>query len=262
MGKNFKILTIFGIFIISSMLACSIAGEENDIINLTEDNTQMKTLKNSDYWSNFTYIHVKNNWSDFGSWLKGDGSWSLPYRIENMTIDATGTPTGSGILIENSQNVFFEIRNCTITNWGGGAYDGGIVLLNSSNGLLEMNDCSGGASNGIVLNGDLTGTCSNNTLIDNTIDNNGIRGIRITDYAGGNWVISNRIRGNNRGVVCFDHASNNTIMNNNITGNTRGIDFQTYSDNNVIKYNNISDNGYGVYFYDYCDNNKIEMSAP
>ena len=255
--KKFKILAVLGMFIISTLLAGSIIIDENDALRPGEENIETKTLKRSEFWTNFTYIHVKNNWSDFGSWLKGDGSWSNPYRIENMTIDATGTPIGAGILIEDSQNVFFEIRNVTITNWGGGAYDGGIVLLNSSKGFLENNNCSGGASNGIVLNGDLTGTCSNNTLYNNIVDNNGGNGIRIMDYAGGNWVISNKIRGNDYGVVIFDHGLNNTIKYNNITGNTRGIYFQEYSDNNVIKFNNISNNGYGIYFRDYCDDNKI-----
>ncbi|KKM03764.1 hypothetical protein LCGC14_1771160 [marine sediment metagenome] len=257
LNKKYKILGILGTFIISSMLAGSIIRDTNDAVKMIEDNIEMKNLKKSDFWTNFTYIHVKNNWSNFGPWLKGEGSWSNPYRIENMTIDATGTPTGAGILIEDSQNVFFEIRNITITNWGGGAYDGGIVLLNSSNGLLEDNNCSGGTSNGIIINGDLTGTSSNNTLYSNIVDNNGGNGIRIMDYASGNWVISNKIRGNNYGVVIFDHGLNNTIKFNNITGNTRGIFLQEYSDNNVIKFNNISDNGYGIYFMDYNDDNII-----
>ncbi|KKN05092.1 hypothetical protein LCGC14_1090850, partial [marine sediment metagenome] len=95
----------------------------------------------------------------------------------------------------------------------------------------------------------------------NIVDNNGVNGIRIMDHAGGNWVISNKIRGNDYGVVIFDHGLNNTIKFNNISGNTRGIYFQEYSDNNVIKYNNISNNGYGIYFMDYNDDNKIHHNT-
>ncbi len=254
-NKKIKNISILGLFLLSSLFLTSFT-IENDATILDQEISKSVDLKASGFWSNFTFIHVKNNWTDFPI-IIGDGSWSNPYTIENLTIDATTSPTGSGILIEDSKDVYIKIKNCTIINWGGGAYDGGIVLLNSSNGYLEKNYCSGGASNGIVLNGGLTGTCSNNTLYNNIIDNNGIRGIRITDYASGNWVISNKIRGNNRGIVCFDHASNNTIKHNNITGNTRGIDFQTYSDNNIIEFNNISDNGYGIYFKDYCDDNII-----
>ena len=66
----------------------------------------------SNYWDNFTFIHVKNNWTDFEgfSWLKGDGSWGDPYRIENMTINATTSPIGHGIMIEDSKIDYFISR--------------------------------------------------------------------------------------------------------------------------------------------------------
>jgi len=50
-----------------------------------------------------SFIHVDGNWSATTSydWCYGDGSWGNPYIIENVTIDS---PTGSGIIIENSKN--------------------------------------------------------------------------------------------------------------------------------------------------------------
>ena len=48
------------------------------------------------------------------------------YIIENVTIDAGSSPTGSGIFINNSKNENFIIRNCTVYNSTGGIYDAGI----------------------------------------------------------------------------------------------------------------------------------------
>ena len=53
-NKKFKILTVLGMFIISSMLAGCITRDENDAVKTIEDNLETKTLKKSDYWTNFT----------------------------------------------------------------------------------------------------------------------------------------------------------------------------------------------------------------
>ena len=65
-----------------------------------------------------SFIHVDgsdpNNWT----WTAGNYSWCYfdngYYIIENVTIDASSSPTGSGIYIENSTNYYFIIRNATI----------------------------------------------------------------------------------------------------------------------------------------------------
>ncbi|MFX1477534.1 MAG: hypothetical protein ACFFCI_05340, partial [Promethearchaeota archaeon] len=78
----------------------------------------IKTPRSSGYWS-VNFIHVDGNWSETVTvydWCSGDGSWRNPYTIENITIDASTSPTGSGILIENSKNDYFIIRNCTVYN--------------------------------------------------------------------------------------------------------------------------------------------------
>ncbi|GAH45411.1 unnamed protein product, partial [marine sediment metagenome] len=90
-----------------------------------------------------SFIYVDGNWTETAStydWCYGDGSWSTPFIIENVSIDASTSPTGSGILIENSQNAYFIIRNCTITNAIGASgylnYAGGIKLINCANGVI------------------------------------------------------------------------------------------------------------------------------
>ncbi len=136
-------------FVVSSQSENSLVPENKFI----SDNNY-SSLKQSDDWSNFTYIHITGlNWSVAASydWCNGDGSWSNPYVIENLTINASTSPTGSGIYIENSTNDYFVIRNVTIVNSGTTVYDGGIKLDNSSNGTLILNNCSNTGRNGYII---------------------------------------------------------------------------------------------------------------
>ena len=75
-------------------------------------------------------------------WCSGDGSWGNPYIIENVTIDASSSPTGSGIFINNSKNEYFRIENCTIFNVGAGQTNAAIKLDHTENGTLFDNNCS------------------------------------------------------------------------------------------------------------------------
>jgi len=75
-------------------------------------------LKNAGYWTLTNTIYIDDtdpnfNWSKTAEdnlWCVGNGTWSNPYKIENVTID--GLPKVSCIFIENS-NVPFIVKNCT-----------------------------------------------------------------------------------------------------------------------------------------------------
>ena len=257
-NKKIKNISILGLFLISSLFLTSIK-IENDTTFLYQDISKRDTLNSSGFWSNFTYIHVKNNWTDFPV-IDGDGSWSKPYTIENMTIDATTSPTGSGILIEDSKDVYFKIKNCTISNWGLTNEDGGIKLLNSSNGIIENNTCSSSSYSGIVLMGNIANTKSsnNNTIIGNTVNNNGNRGIFLEYYCENNTIVDNDINGNTAyGIDLWQYCSNNSLINNDISGNGRGINVQTLSNMNTMEYNRLEKNGFGIYLIDNCDDNDL-----
>ena len=257
-NKKIKNISILGLFLISSLFLTSIK-IENDTTFLYQEISKRDTLNSSGFWSNFTYIHVKNNWTDFPV-IDGDGSWSKPYTIENMTIDATTSPTGSGILIEDSKDVYFKIKNCTISNWGLTNEDGGIKLLNSSNGIIENNTCSSSSYSGIVLMGNIANTKSsnNNTIIGNTVNNNGNRGIFLEYYCENNTIVDNDINGNTAyGIDLWQYCSNNSLINNDISGNGRGINVQTLSNMNTMEYNRLEKNGFGIYLIDNCDDNDL-----
>lgn len=224
-------------------------------------------LKNSYSWNNFTFIHIKNgNWSNGVSWgwIKGTGSWGNPYVIENMTINAANSPTGSGILIENSKTSFFIIRNCTIVNAKTGDYNGGIKLLNSCNGTITNNNCSKNAENGIIL----YSNSKNNTISNNFVRDNTRQGIYLIYSCNNNTVFNNTAERNKgqHGIMLYTNCNNNTISGNYAADNDiSGIHLnQACKDNlifnNTIKNKSTTNQEYGIYVYSSSgtsNNNKI-----
>jgi len=59
---------------------------------------------NTTYSGNWT-------WAVRQPWCYNDNG---VYVIEDLTIDASTSPTGNGIYIKNSKNEYFIIRNCTV----------------------------------------------------------------------------------------------------------------------------------------------------
>ena len=84
----------------------------------SENNTSSINPKSSGaYIVSFIHIDgsIPNNWSWTAgnySWCSGDGSWNNPYIIENAIIDGSGREFG--ILINNSRNDYFIIRNLSL----------------------------------------------------------------------------------------------------------------------------------------------------
>ena len=180
-------------------------------------------LKEADYWvltGAPIFIDDSNpnyNWSKTANendWCNGNGSLSNPYIIENVTIDATSSPTGCGIYVNNSQTEYFTIRNVTVYNAGSGYYDAGFKLENTNNGTLMNNTFSNNYRNGIFLDGS-----NNNILSGNTANDNSYSGINLKNS--NNNTLSGNTANNNdyRGITLED--SNN----NNISGNTASYNF-------------------------------------
>ena len=125
------------------------------IINVNDNNyfSHKEIVVKSSVQYTESFIHVNGNWSAMTSyeWCSGDGSWDNPYKIENVTIDASGSLVGSGILIENSLNNYFKVQNCTIFNVAPNDNYGGIKMNNVANGTLFNNNCSNNGRSGIML---------------------------------------------------------------------------------------------------------------
>ncbi|MHA1150733.1 MAG: NosD domain-containing protein [Promethearchaeota archaeon] len=142
-----KHVMILGVLLVSAVNIASINDDSNAPLERKNYEVSRDTrVKTANYWNDFTFIHINNgNWSDgvTGGWIYGDGSKGNPFRLENMTIDATDSPTGSGIYIANEHQYYFEIRNCTVLNAPrGDFYDGGIKLEAAGNGTIIDCNCS------------------------------------------------------------------------------------------------------------------------
>ncbi|NVM34301.1 MAG: right-handed parallel beta-helix repeat-containing protein [Candidatus Lokiarchaeota archaeon] len=228
---------------------------EQDGIIENGNKINIKRLKSSgNYFESF--IHVNGNWSETATiydWCSGDGSWSNPYTIENVIINASTSPTGNGILINNSKNEYIIIRNCTIHNAG----RMGIWLENTNNGRLINNTCIYNGEYGIILNIN----CINNTIFDNIVNSNTGQGIQLRDFCENNTVSGNIIDNNGWcGIRVRYSSSNNIISGNTISDNNwEGIYLDENCDNNLISENTITNNGRngGIMFSQLCDNNTI-----
>ncbi len=221
------------------------------------------------------------------AWCSGKGSYSDPYIIENVTIDAQNE--GSCIYIKNTVE-YFIIQNCTLTN-SQASPNAAIRLDYVSNGKILDNSITNNAGRSVSLYGG-----SNNLVEDNTMVNNGY-GVTLT-YGGNNKVFNNYIEDadlygiqlwNSDNNIIYENevnhcgyyggtwhgiyisesgnpSTNNTIRGNYVHGNKGSGIYVDSSDNNTILGNTIESNlDYGVYLDDSDDvniiGNKIQFNS-
>ncbi|KKK68095.1 hypothetical protein LCGC14_2947500, partial [marine sediment metagenome] len=222
------------------------------------------------------------NWSitaKLKEWCSGSGTYSDPYVIDGLEIDAGGS--GTGILIGNS-SVYFIIQNSSVYNAGSLTYDAGIKLENTNNGTLTNNNCSNNGKYGMRIYSSNDNTISGNTANENkdygillmASNNNKISGNTINDNTGwGIWLIdcdNNIISGNTAnnnsfyGISLYLNTNNNIISENTANNNSNsGIQIESNSNNNIISANLIKFNQiYGIYIKDInSQNNTIYQNS-
>ncbi len=198
---------------------------------------------------NFTWDQV----SQF-AWCSGDGSYSNPYSIGSIVVDAQSI--GSCIRIENSYTKYFIIHNC-----------------------LTMNAQATGGEAGIVLDSVHNGTILNCEIIDNYLgiylshsENITIKGNSIDDNTGQGIVLyqskNNQIIGNEQSVSLYyglflnAGSNNNSISGNIFQENTGaashgdGIRIKDSESNNITE-NLLMYNDKGIRIEDSSHYNKI-----
>ncbi len=193
------------------------------------------------------------------AWCSGNGSLINPYRLENITIDAGWSATG--ILIENSNNKFFIIRNCTVTNSGGTIdNNAGIKLLSTSNGTVENNKCLNNIKTGIYVQSN----SNYNTIQNNYVTNSSLVGIRIYQSTH-NKIMHNTITEGSpifsEGILIDSSSSLNVVFNNTITTQVYGIEVIYSAHNNTIVNNDINNIVWdGISVRVDSNNNTIKMN--
>lgn len=221
-------------------------------------------LKQAGFWNDFIFIHITGlNWTIANEfdWCSGSGTWSNPYVIENMIINATDSSIGCGILIENSVNAYFNIKNVTIFGTSNG-----IKLENTNNGAIISSNLSENIASGInMIN------CVNNTISRNLFINNGAQGINLTSNCISNNLLGNTLKNDgtnfqDNGIYLGDYCDNNVIMENIICDNNiNGILLEDYCQGNLIYNNTIkntvtSQQDYGISLDYNCDQNNISLN--
>jgi len=203
-----------------------------------------------------SYIHIRNNWSAavLEDWCSGDGSFSNPYTIENVIINATNSPINSGILIEYNLNDYFKIKNCTVfTSDGSDNY--GIFLFQSDNGTLIENDFSN-CLDGIRL------TISDNCTISENTANNNYFGINIT-ASKDTTITGNTINDNDAYGIYLLGCNNSIISENSMKQNYKNATSDTFSAiylgfcNDTIILGNLVKDNYGTGIVNIECNNTI-----
>jgi parallel beta-helix repeat protein len=215
---------------------------------IVKDVNNQVSPKTSNYWgpSDVSFIYINNNWTDAKSefpWVQGgDGTYNNPFFIENVKIDATGSPIGCGILIENS-DVYFKIENCTIYNSESSWNNAGIKLSSTKNGMINNSYCINNKKRGILLY-----TSNNNTISFNVVENNNFMGIDLFS-SNNNTILGNTINRNaEHSGLHLDSSHNNSILGNSVNNNIHNGIFIERSDNNTISGNDVNNNEHAGLF--------------
>jgi len=216
-------------------------------------------LKSSSYWI-ISPIYINGSaigvdahnwtWAESQPWCTGNGTLINPYLLENITIDCGG---GSGIFIENSVNVYFIVKNCTIMSAG---TNGGIRLIEVQNGTIFNNNISNNYV-GMYLD-----QCEGINITKNIVYDNIGQGI-ILLLSMYNLIINNTQKGSRYyGLFLQGQSNNNTIIGNNFTENTHsvydgdGIKIKN-SNGNIVTENLLKDNDRGIQILDHSNENEI-----
>lgn len=220
--------------------------------------------KNSGYWNltgspiSINGLSSTGDWAYTASnndWCSGSGTWSDPYIIENVIIDAQNS---DNCLLIDATDDYYIIRNCTFYGSNQGSspyYNAAIKLQFVRNGMIINNNIFSNYGSGITIrslshNNTITGNlitgnsrhgiylrqeCRRNTISGNTIENC-MTGINIEERCKYNLIKENKVRDNrDEGIGIFGYSEFNTLTLNKVSNSTDyGIAIQGFSDNNTV----------------------------
>jgi parallel beta-helix repeat protein len=188
--------------------------------------------------------------------LTEDHNGNIVISADNVTLDCAGwtvigTHVSDGIVIEGHSGV--AVRNCVVQQF---VY--GIVVMNSSNVLLERNEVRWNGLSGI----DVTAGATDVVVRQNTMHENGFdagySGIDV-EYGSSHVVVSGNNSWGNAGNGFYAYQSSNLMFDNNDAfSNSRGFDLDlevtdsTFSNNRAV--NNAGD---GVSVFSSSNDNRF-----
>lgn len=183
-------------------------------------------------------IRVYPPYTDFtDQGFTGNGTIEDPYIFENYII-TNDTTTLIEIL---NTDAHFIIRNNYLDGMSGIPIQDGIILHNVTNGIIEKNTVINLMNCGIGV----WSQCSNIIVTDNTLINNGYRGISSVKAYNSSFT-NNQIYNQIGDGMSFSNSTENLISNNTIHDNgDYGIEMED-SMNNLVTNNSIVNNSDGI----------------
>ncbi len=180
------------------------------------------------------------SWTNTRFWCTGSGTYSDPYLIEDLRIDASSS--NNGISIENSDK-YFILKNCTVF----GSNGTGIKLNNVTQGLIINSNSSMNNLKGISLF-----QSHNNSISYNTIGSaqNGI----FLDNSHDNKIFGNLVKDCTAAGMILSYCNRSIISRNFIkTSSNFGVLLQ-FSQDSIISENYFESNG--IHAMDNAQNNQ------
>ena len=238
-----------------------------NIVGLANANDYLPIYGNPFHDGSIVYINGSlangtSSWSYVASraWCSGTGTPNDPYVIEDLVIDAS--THNFGIQVDDSENYYFSIENCTVSN----AENSGAFLNNSKNGTINNCDISfnpgGSIGYGLKLLDCNVTSITNNRMIGNSY----AVSISNSDYT---IFSSNLINTSFSAGISISNSNNLTISNNRITDTKNtGLILNEVESTNITN-NLFGNNGataYSLYFnqqnyYNFIYNNTFGYSA-
>jgi parallel beta-helix repeat protein len=172
--------------------------------------------------------------------LATDYYGSIVIDADNVTLDCAGwrvigANDSDGIVIDGHSGV--AVRNCIVQQF---VY--GIVVKNSSAGLLEYNEVRWNGLSGIDVTGSVDVIVRQTTMHENGFDA-GYSGIDV-EYGSSNVVVSSNTSWGNAGNGFYTYQSSNLVFDNNDAfSNTQGFDLDLETTDSTFSHNRAVNNG-------------------
>lgn len=294
-GQKFRIISILLIFLVGFCPYLNLGYIYNTNTNIYSFDDKLSNLKTSGTYENITIDTLRWNnwtWAETQEWCSGIGTLENPYIIQGHALGIDNFK--DGIKINNSQDVYFIIQECTLF-WDGSPhlFEVGISILNSTKGTI-INNTIHGIYYGIYIDeceqinivnnriySTTTGIAIYNSescsMDENTISQTGLHGIYLSDSeqntiknnvvydcdygiylsnSDDNEVFGNTADDNDIAGIKLRFSNFNNITDNDSMGNLDGIHIEEECDNNSVVNNDFSNNNIGIEMY-YSDLNHI-----
>ncbi len=208
-------------------------------------------------YGNFTDIGSALDYALPGDTIIVDSGTYNEHLLISKPVNITGMDTGTGapvVYADDEYSVFvLEADGVTVQGLAINGSDRGLRVYSSNNTIINNSIYDNGIGIFVDMDEDTGHIADNNTVSNNTFINNEY-GI-YTESSNYNNITKNTFLNADETGVFFDGSNNNNLANNTFDSNSDGIDIEDSSDNNNVTGNMVNDSDEdGVYLYNSIGN--------